>query len=65
MFEEYNLVFTHNAVNEITGERVMLDEPISVTQFFYSIDGNIPIALDQVLDEMKIYILKTTEMRKK
>lgn len=57
MFEAYRLTLTHYAVNEITGEKFKLDDPIAIEQVFDRRYGGSPIILNQMFDEMKSYVL--------
>ena len=61
MMEEYRLVLTHCAVDEETGERFRLDEPICVAQVFDRRYGGSPIILNRMLDEMKAFALAKME----
>lgn len=61
MMEEYRLVLTHCAVNEVTGERFRLDEPICIAQVFDRRYGGSPIILNRMLDEMKAFALAKME----
>lgn len=61
MSEEYRLVLTHYAVNEVTLERFRLDEPICVAQVFDRRYGGTPIILNRMFDEMKAFVLKKME----
>ena len=61
MIEEYKLEFTRYSVNKVTGERVILDEPICVTRTFFSRGASTPIIQGQMLDEMKTLILSLLE----
>ena len=59
MFEAYRLTLTHYAVNEVTGEKFKLDDPIATEQMFdrrYG-GGGRPIILNRMFDEMKSYVL--------
>ena len=57
MMEEYRLMLTHYVVNEVTGERFRLEEPIVVTQAFDRRYGGSPIILNRMCDEMKKFVL--------
>lgn len=57
MFEAYRLTLTHYAVNKTTGEKISLDDPIAIEQMFDRRYGGSPIILNQMLDEMKSYVL--------
>ena len=53
MIEAYRLVLTHYAVNEGTGERIRLEEPICVEQVYDRRYSGSPIILNRMCDEMK------------
>lgn len=57
MFEAYRLTLTHYAVNEVTGEKFRLDDPICTEQMFDRRYGGSPIILNRMFDEMKSYVL--------
>ena len=58
MFESYELVLKHYVVvNCESGEKLLIEEPIAVTQAFDRRYGGKPIIISQMLDEMKAYIL--------
>ena len=57
MSEEYRLVLTHYVVNEVTGERFRLDEPLCIEQVFDRRYGGSPIILNRMFDELKAYAL--------
>ena len=57
MVEAYRLTLTHYAVDKATGERFRLDDPIVIEQVFDRGYGGSPIILNQMLDEMKSYVL--------
>lgn len=57
MFEAYRLTLTHYAIDEITGERFKLDDPITIGQVFDRRYDGSPIILNRMLDEMKSYVL--------
>lgn len=57
MFEAYRLTLTHYAVDEATGAKLGLDDPIAIEQVFDRRYGGSPIILNRMLDEMKSYVL--------
>ena len=64
MIEAYKLVLTHYAVNEGTGERIRLEEPICVEQIYDRRYGGSPIILNRMCDEMKHYILDKVDEKR-
>jgi hypothetical protein len=65
MFEAYRLTLTHYAVNEVTGEKFKLDDPIATEQMFDRRYGGSPIILNRMFDKMKSYVLeKMNEVEK-
>ncbi len=63
MFEAYKLTLTHYAVDRATGEKFKLDDPIVIEHVFDRRYCGGPIILNQMLDEMKSYVLaKTNEV---
>jgi len=63
MIEEYRLVLTHYAVDETTGSRTILDEPLCITQVFDRRYFGDPILLNRMFDELKAYALSKMERR--
>lgn len=57
MFEAYRLTLTHYAVDEATGEKFRLDNPIAIEKVFDRRHGGSPIILNRMCDEMKSYVL--------
>lgn len=57
MLEAYRLTLTHYAVNEVTGEKFRLDDPIVGEQTFDRRYGGSLIILNRIFDEMKEYVL--------
>lgn len=67
MIETYRIVLTHYAVDEKTGERIKLDEPLCIEQVIdkrYCVVGS-PIVLNHMFDELKAYALAKAEENEK
>lgn len=61
MIEQYSLVLTHYAVEETTGDRYTIDEPLCITQAFDRRYCGSPILLNRMFDELKAYALEKVE----
>ncbi len=57
VFECYELVLQHYILNEESGERFQIEEPIAVTHTFDRRYSGSPIIIQQMFDEMKSYVL--------
>lgn len=63
MIDEYRLVLTHYAVDERTGDKYSIDEPLCIRQVYDRryCDGGSPILLNRMFDELKAYALSKME----
>lgn len=61
MFETYRIVLTHYMVDETSGERIKLDEPLCIEQMFERTYCSGPIVLNRMFDELKAYALARVE----
>lgn len=58
MIEAYKLTFSHYAVDEESGKRIKLDEPIVVQQIFDRRYGGGTMVLNYMFEQMKSFVLK-------
>ena len=61
MIEAYRIVLTHYAVEETTGDKYTIDEPLCIEQVFDRTYGGSPILLNRMFDELKAYALARAE----
>ena len=61
MIEEYKLVLTHYVIDETTGSRITLDEPLCIKNVVDRRYCGNPILLNRMFDELKAYALEKME----
>ena len=61
MIEAYRLVMTHYMVDETTGDKFTIDEPLCIEQVFDRRYYGGPILLNRMFDELKAYALDRME----
>ena len=57
MIEVYRLTLSHYAIDEESGEKFKIDDPVVVQQVFDHRYGGVTIVLNRMFEQMKSFVL--------